>query len=345
MTKAMAANSLTEEQNQMLKEIGFNCNTEIDLSSPSTLSPTSGIMVNLDESVGISEISLETSAIGQTKASRVDTEVKLGGEQGQIQHPKVGDLIRVLYNQKGMFSGVTEELWTIAEVMNVARGNDKCLLDIQYPDNSDDQVDYPHPDIERIDNMNSSTVFQTVDGSCPGSFACDKNPTSLVVGDHVECLHQNGKFEGRWWSGRIASTSTDGERVDVAYFDGEYEMNVPLRRGVIHLIGRGAPDANKWLVGAEFTEEADDDVIDENYASSKKKSKVLRVYMKRDQDYIDSWSMDDIDDLYCAVERPDGSREDVLYSDIMRTLFTWKRKHASRSSVWPDTDANVYPNA
>ncbi len=121
-------------------------------------------------------------------------------------------------------------------------------------------------------------------------------------------------------------------------------MNVPLRRGVIHLIGRGALDANKWLVGAEFTEEADDDVIDEDYTTSKKKSKVLRVYMKRGQNYIDSWSMDDIDCLYCAVERPDGSREDVLYRDIMRTLFTCRRKHASRSSVWPDTDANVYPN-
>ncbi len=107
---------------------------------------------------------------------------------------------------------------------------------------------------------------------------------------------------------------------------------------MIHLIGRGALDANKWLVGAEFTEEADCDVIDEDCTRSNKKSKVLRVYMKRDQDYIDSWSMDDIDDLYCAVERPNGSHEDVLYSDIMRTLFTWRQKHASNSSVWPDTD-------
>ncbi len=221
MTKAMAANSLTEEQNQMLKEIGFNCNNEIDLSSPTTSSPTSGTTVNMDKSVGNGEINLETSAIGQTKASRVDMEVKQGGKEQQIQHPKVGDILRVLYDQKGMFSGVTEELWTIAEVKNVTRGNDTYLLDIQYPDNSDDQVDYPHPDIERIDNVDSSSVFQTVDGSCPGSFACDKNPTSLAVGDHVECLHQNGKFAGGWWSGRIASTSTDGEIVDVAYFDGE----------------------------------------------------------------------------------------------------------------------------
>ncbi len=114
-----------------------------------------------------------------------------------------------------------------------------------------------------------------------------------------------------------------------------------MRKGVIHLIGRGGPDANKWLVGAEFAEEAENDVEKDIKTSTcthmvtkqKKNSKVLRVSVKRGQTRADSCGT--IDDLCCVVERPDGSQEDIPYNDIVRTLFTLKRKQASNLTSWP----------
>ncbi len=150
---------------------------------------------------------------------------------GYPKAPKAGDLVRVLYKQQGMFSAVTEELWAMAEVLNVRKASKSkvpgYLLSIKYSDNQEEEVEYPDQDVEIITRAagSNSFVYETVDGS----FACDKNPSSLMVGDYVECLHQDGKFKGRWYAGRVASTSLCGEKIDVAYFDGEVSYMTILR--------------------------------------------------------------------------------------------------------------------
>ncbi len=187
-------------------------------------SKTEVVSANVDE---INAVSSDCAENTESHEKVKEEKVALNSQEHLIKAPKVGDLVRVLYKQEGMFSEVTEELWAMAEVLNVQKkANDKgpgYQLNIKYSDYQEDEVEYPDDDVEMIirSSGSKSSVYETVDGSNPGSFACDKNPCSLMAGDYVECLHQNGKFKGRWYAGRVASTSQCGEKVDIAYFDGE----------------------------------------------------------------------------------------------------------------------------
>jgi len=142
--------------------------------------------------------------------------------------PKVGDQFRELCNQDDLFIK-ENQLWCIATVVSVKQNRGAgYTLKLEYSDKTTADLQYPDDDLEFIipkEASSASSIYNVAGAKEDSSaFAYDSNPSSLTIGDYVECYYQNGGAHGRWWPGRIASVKSDGKRCDVAYFDGEVRI-------------------------------------------------------------------------------------------------------------------------
>lgn len=50
-------------------------------------------------------------------------------------------------------------------------------------------------------------------------------PETFHVGDVVDALFQDGKINGKWYRGRIASVDNQGRKCDVLYYDGDVSLS------------------------------------------------------------------------------------------------------------------------
>ena len=155
--------------------------------------------------------------------SYMDSNMKEHSKMDRERAPRIGDSIRVvnLY-MNDLFQDQGKLLWTLGVVTDLEMGRDGVYsLNVKYSDGLTDNQTYPHEDVDIIvPKENSLSTINTLSGS----FAYDSNPSSLLMGDYVECYYQNGKDNGRWWQGRITFVSIDGSYANVAYFDGQVSI-------------------------------------------------------------------------------------------------------------------------
>ena len=124
---------------------------------------------------------------------------------------KKGDTVKVRYEVEDWF-GESQPEWFFGKVQRVRKSkksssSDAYEIDIMYENHEKKTLPYPDEDIEKLESAD-----------------CHSYPEKFNVGDSVDCYHQDGLrpgHEGRWYRGRIASISDDGDRCDVLYIDGD----------------------------------------------------------------------------------------------------------------------------
>jgi hypothetical protein len=65
--------------------------------------------------------------------------------------------------------------------------------------------------------------------STPNNDLSELYPEVFYVGDVVDALYQDGKVNGKWYRGRIASVNEDGRACDVMYYDGDVSFCLPAQ--------------------------------------------------------------------------------------------------------------------
>jgi len=274
--------------------------------------------------------------------------------------PKAGDQFRFQFRQKDLFTKA-QMMWFIGTAVSVNQKNRDgkgCSLQIQWSDQTIEDFEYPNAELESIvpEDVVSGSVYRVSSGNSDGastSFAYDSNPSSVAIGDYVECCYQNGSSRGQWWPGRVASISGDGTRADVAYFDGEVrlisivmnyfvksftnkgfrnppllyqsEIGIPLNEGKMHLIRRGSHQSHKWLINAEYPE---GNSTGQSSRRHGKMTRIIRVYSKSGVDTDAAPGEDLSNDLWCEVKRADGKWGDESYASVVKALFS--KLHADR---------------
>ena len=115
----------------------------------------------------------------------------------------------------------SNSMWTLGVVEDLTlHSTGTYTLNVRYSDGITDTLEYPDPnnEVKLLIPSKSGTMYSTLIGNTP---AYDLNPSSLFIGDYVECHFQNGADCGHWWQGRIAFVSHDNSFANVAYFDGQ----------------------------------------------------------------------------------------------------------------------------
>ena len=142
-------------------------------------------------------------------------------EEADVEIPKVGDHVRMLFSQQDLFVD-KHTMWFIGTITIVTKNNGAgYTLKIQWGDTSEDEHAYPNKELELLRpeiSLGPSAYASSRDAT---TVAFDRSPNVLIVGDHVQCFYQNGLSKGQWWPGRVAEVNTDENRVDIAYLDGE----------------------------------------------------------------------------------------------------------------------------
>lgn len=85
--------------------------------------------------------------------------------------------------------------------------NTATYIDVRFiNDFTVDTFEYPSPDVERLVPYNESL---------------EHYPTAFVVGDVVDAFFQDGKFDGKWFRGRVIYVDEDGGTCNIFYYDGD----------------------------------------------------------------------------------------------------------------------------
>lgn len=142
-------------------------------------------------------------------------------EEAEVDIPKVGDHVRMLFSQQDLFVA-KHTMWFIGTITLATKNNGAgYTLKIQWGDTSEDEHAYPNKELELLLPEISLGPSAYVSSRDATALAFDRSPNVLSVGDHVQCFYQNGLSKGQWWPGRVAKVNTDDNRVDIAYLDGE----------------------------------------------------------------------------------------------------------------------------
>lgn len=154
-----------------------------------------------------------------------------------VKKPKVGDVVRMLFKQRDLF---VEDIkvWSIGTIVELLEVDDSSSSKIKvvWSDKVEEEYNYPNDDLEILSpkENSDSLVYTSSLSNENGSIVFDPNPRKLQLGDHVQCLYQNGLSHGQWWPGRVAKIHEKENLVDVAYFDGEVSKEFII----IHFIVR-----------------------------------------------------------------------------------------------------------
>jgi len=125
-----------------------------------------------------------------------------------------GDNVKVFFVvDKDMFGDSTREWYfgTVKKVQSVPDSTSKCNVVVNFEDGSSDTYEYPGEDIEKLSSAKDSVEFF---------------PEVFIVGDLVDGFYQDGGSKGRWFRGRVASISEDGNTCDILYYDGDVSVVV-----------------------------------------------------------------------------------------------------------------------
>jgi len=123
-----------------------------------------------------------------------------------------GDGVKVFFVvDKDMFGDSTREWYfgTVKKVQSVPDSTSKCNVVVNFEDGSSDTYEYPGEDIEKLSSAKDSVEFF---------------PETFIVGDLVDGFYQDGGSKGRWFRGRVASISEDGNTCDILYYDGDVSV-------------------------------------------------------------------------------------------------------------------------
>ncbi|KAK1744280.1 hypothetical protein QTG54_004813 [Skeletonema marinoi] len=175
-------------------------------------------------------------AIDDLERSKTTPEQEEGEESEMI---KKGDLVKARFEVKDWFGEIQLE-WYFGTVTRVKKNRKSSStrayeIDVLYADQEKDTLPFPDNDVEKVDGH--------------------EYPDFFFVGDSVDCFHQDGLrpgHEGRWYRGRIASISEDGNSCDVLYIDGDYEYNIPTKQEKIRLIKRVDMNGG-WVMNKKTT--------------------------------------------------------------------------------------------
>lgn len=250
-----------------------------------------------------------------------------------VKKPKVGDVVRMLFKQRDLF---VEDIkvWSIGTIVELLEVDDSSSSKIKvvWSDKVEEEYNYPNDDLEILSpkENSDSLVYTSSLSNENGSIVFDPNPRKLQLGDHVQCLYQNGLSHGQWWPGRVAKIHEKENLVDVAYFDGEYEIGIPLNENKINYIESGIDSAEKWLVGAEVAVAA--------HAKSKgrtRKSKVAMIFKESESVLENAHSLEHIKVLVQSQRGGLVEKSYVyIYTRMISTLY--KEKLQDRKVLlWP----------
>mmetsp|Transcript_1244 Transcript_1244/g.2249 ORF Transcript_1244/g.2249 Transcript_1244/m.2249 type:complete len:894 (+) Transcript_1244:323-3004(+) len=248
------------------------------------------------------------------------------------QKPKIGDLVRMLFKQRDLF--VEEcKVWSIGTIVSVSQvGDSSFKMKVQWSDKIEEEYDYPNNDLEILTpkENSDSLVYTSSLSSKNDSIAFDPNPGQLQLGDHVQCLYQNGLSNGQWWPARVAKIDEKENLVDVAYFDGEYEIGIPLKENKINFIESGIDSLAKWFVGADIT------VATHAKSKGRKgKSKVVMTFNECDGALGAVHSVHDIKVLV-QTQRGGLAEKSFVYTFTRMISSLYKKKLQDRKVLlWP----------
>jgi len=125
-----------------------------------------------------------------------------------------GDNVKVFFVvDKDMFGDSTREWYfgTVKKVQSIPDSTSKCNVVVNFEDGSSDTYEYPGEDIEKLSSAKDSVEFF---------------PEMFIVGDLVDGFFQDGGSKNRWFRGRVASISEDGNTCDILYYDGDVSVVV-----------------------------------------------------------------------------------------------------------------------
>ena len=153
---------------------------------------------------------------------------------GFSSRPQIGDRFRALFKCCDLFGrrGRQREMWSFGTAVEVEEmTNNQYKLELKFDNLTHETFDYPSKRIQILRTKKSShgsLLYEAIISSGRASFAYDSNPSSLHMGDLVQCRYQNGLSRGRFYQGRVAAIHDDKNTFDVAYFDGEVCHYFPL---------------------------------------------------------------------------------------------------------------------
>ena len=150
-----------------------------------------------------------------------------GENDGFSPRPQIGDRFRARFNVSDLFGrrGSQREIWIFGEAVDLEeKTKEQYKVEVRFDDLTDATFEYPSKDIQKLrlkESAHGSLLYEVVHQNGKVSFAYDTNPSSLYLGDLVQCRHQNGLYRGRFYLGRVAAIRNDKRTFDVAYLDGE----------------------------------------------------------------------------------------------------------------------------
>lgn len=177
-----------------------------------------------------------------------------------IEPPKVGDLVRVLYESQDTFLRLRSSWWlgTVDSVekskLKGADGLPVYHLSLSFRDKTTIDHDFPSADLQKLKIDGASRfvhVLKPVECESENEVAFDLNPETLEAGDLVDALYQDGRESGRWYRGRVAAVDGTTKTCTISYEDGDAETGVPLGEGKIILIEKGCNNLS-WLVDLDI---------------------------------------------------------------------------------------------
>jgi len=208
------------------------------------------------------------------------------------------------------------------------RTSSKYRLKVKFDDGVTDTVEYPCSEdgaigqVERLvppttdqdqSHQESSSILM---GEISGDFAADMNPARLDVGDLVLCQSQN---RDKRYRGRIAYVSADRDVCDIAYDDGEYEMEIPTNQGKITLLQDGRSFLH-WMEGLPL------------------KFPIQRSRRKAQVTIRLSPDSNDDDETICLVHS-NGTTEQQPFERVVAELFAGVKSKCTTKLTWPDIQA------
>jgi len=262
-----------------------------------------------------------------------------------VQKPEVGDRFRVRYRVKDLVGENYLYTWYLSTAKHVRSSQSDAQYDItlQYDDESEiSKEKYPSNDIQRL-------VYADDDSSCDGLYridslvyamdemsgkkviAYDPNPSKLAIGDLVQCYYQNGGCNDGWYYGRVAAVNDNGQRVDVCYFDGDYECDIPLSRGIVYLIERGSSQIEKnWLLGAQI--ECQISSVRGKQNSCKGKVIAMSMECENHQDVSNSSLLvDQSHQIRCTIQIGRGKEQKIPYLEVLKSVFGSLKSRAAKN--------------
>ena len=198
---------------------------------------------DLVPSPGMKTVGVRVLVEDQVEVEALEAYVIVNAQQANVQIPEVGDKVRMVFSQQDLFVG-KHTMWFIGTITSVANMKKKgttattCTynLKIAWGDNSEDEHVYPHPNDEmeilspEILIGCPSVYYSKSTETVSSPIAFDLSPKFLKVGDHVQCLYQDGLSGGQWWPGRVAAINIDEDCADIAYLDGEVRRTASSNR-------------------------------------------------------------------------------------------------------------------